>query len=134
MTPGDWQRFLQSGQRSERPIGRISAYLNGYLEASDRQVRVGHEYVRKAIEKHGLTIEHLPVMAEALAAGEVYHDRGRDLTFVHFSAEHQRWFQLTIKCCTERRRLYVKTFHGLAIGDVLRKRKLYQVVWPIPGQ
>ncbi|WP_426041493.1 hypothetical protein [Brevundimonas sp. TWP2-3-4b1] len=112
-------------------MGRLSAYLNGYLKASDRQVRIGHDYVAKAIEKHGLTIEHFPVMAEALANGEAYHDRPRHLTFLYFSSGHQRWFQLTVKCCTEKRRLFVTTFHGMAPDDIERKRRRYQVVWPV---
>jgi len=127
----DWQRFLQSGQRSERLVGRLPAYLNGFLMASSRDVRMGHEYAVKAIEKHGLEVAHLPIIGLALKDGEVLHDRVRHLTFLYWSPDFSRWFQVTIKCCTERRRLFVTTFHGLGADDVKRKRKRYQTVWPI---
>ncbi len=92
---------------------------------------MSHEYVIKAIEKHGLTLDHMPMVGATLRFGEAIHDRERCLTFFHFSDTYQRWFQVTVKCCTERRRLFVSTFHGMSASDITRKRKKFQTVWPI---
>lgn len=127
----EWQRFLQSGQRSERSVGKLSAYLNGYLGAASRDVRMSHEYALKAIEKHGLEVCHLPLVASAIHEGEALFDRARHVTFLYHSPAFARWFQVTVKCCSERKRLFVVTFHGLGGDDVQRKRRRYQVVWPI---
>lgn len=127
----EWKRFLQSGQRSERSVGRLSAYLNGFLLATDREIRMGHEYAMKAVEKHGLSTLHLPLVPVVIGAGEAFFDRPKHVTFIHYSTEFGRWFQVTVKCCTERRRLFVTTFRGLGADDVRRKRRRYQRVWPL---
>jgi hypothetical protein len=101
------------------------------MNASSREIRIGHDYALKAIEKHGLEAQHLPLMAEAVRDGEAYFDRERHITFLYFAGSAGRWFQLTVKCCTERRKLFVVTFHGLGTDDVKRKRRRYQRVWPV---
>lgn len=126
----DWQRFLDRGEGGERIVCSIPAFLNGYLNASSREVRIGHAYALKAIEKHGLEVAHLALIAEAIRSGEAAQDRPRHLTFLYWSPQYERWFQVTIKCCTERRALYVTTFHGLGSDDVARRRKRYETVWP----
>lgn len=127
-----WTKFYLRGQRTLRSVGSIPAYLNGFLEASSREVMIAHEYAVKAVEKHGLAIDHLPLIEAIIAEGEVYFDRERHLTFLYWSGELERWFQVTIKCCNEKRELYVVTFHGLGADDVTRKRKRFEKVWPLP--
>lgn len=127
----EWQRFLESGRRSERSVGRLSAYLNGFLLATDREIRMGHEYALKAVDKHGLEVGHLALVPTVISSGEAYFDRPKHVTFLYYSSAWKRWFQVTIKCCTERRRLFVTTFHGLGADDVKRKRRRYQRVWPL---
>lgn len=127
----DWERFLRSGRGTDKYVCVLSAYLNGYVQASSREIRISHEYVKKAVEKHGLGPEHLPILPLAIRHGEAAHDRARHLTFLYWSPEFSRWFQVTVKCCFERRQLFVTTFHGLSPGDVARRRKRYETVWPI---
>jgi hypothetical protein len=128
---GVWENFIASGKGGERRVCSLSAYLNGYLNAVSREVRIGHEYALKALEKHGLEVQHLPLIERAIREGEVAHDRPRCLTFLYWSAEYGRWFQATVKCCSEKRALYVTTFHGLGPDDVARRRKRYVTVWPL---
>ncbi|KQW79745.1 hypothetical protein [Brevundimonas sp. Root1279] len=92
---------------------------------------MAHEYARKALDKHGLEVPHLEIVGIAIRNGEAFHDRARHMTFLYWSEQFQRWFQLTVKCCAERRRLFVVTFHALGSDDVKRKRKRFQRVWPL---
>ena len=126
-----WDSFLRDGAGTERVVGNLSAYLNGILMASSRQVRIGQEYAVKAVEKHRLDVAHFEFLPSAIREGEALRDRERHLTFLHYEASISRWFQVTVKCCNEKRHLYVVTFHGLGIDDVRRKRARHPKVWPL---
>lgn len=131
MDVSDWDRFVKRGQRENRYVAHLPAYLNGWLKASSHEIHIAHEYAVKAIIKHGLSIEHLPMVTETIKHGEAIYDRERHMTFLYLSPSFDRWFQVTIKCCSEKRRLFVVTFHGMSPGDITRKRKKFQTVWPI---
>ena len=126
-----WTSFYLRSSRADRYVGMLPVYLNRFLNASNRQVRISHQYAVKAVEKHRLAPSLLSQMTLALRHGDVFHDRERHLTFVYYSTDHARWFQLTIKCCSEKRHLFVATFHGLGSDDVKRLRKRYHQVWPL---
>ena len=131
MDVSDWDRFVKRGQREVKYVAHLPAYLNGLMLASSHQIHIAHEYAVKAIIKHGLSIEHLPLISETLRNGEAIYDRPKHLTFFYLSPEFDRWFQVTIKCCSERRQLFVTTFHGMSPSDITRKRKKFQQVWPL---
>lgn len=131
MQCGEWDRFLKSGQRAEKFVGLISAYLDGYLKASSREVRIAHAYALKAVEKHGLESRHLAFIGDIISSGEAYLDRERHITFLHLVESEARWFQVTIKCCSEQRRLFVTTFHAMGADDITRKRRRYNRIWPV---
>lgn len=131
MNDDTWTSFYLRRPQDTRYVGMLPVYLNRFLEASNRRVAIAHEYAAKAVEKHGLEPVLLGQMPACLRHGEVFHDREKHLTFVHYSDDVARWFQLTIKCCNQRKQLFVVTFHGLGVDDVRRLRRRYQKVWPL---
>lgn len=131
MSTDPWMSFYLRADRTELYVGMLPVYLNQFLKASDRQVRISHPYAAKAVEKHKIEPSLLAQMPLTLRYGEVFFDRERHLTFVYFSSDLERWFQLTVKCCTEKRHLFVATFHGLGRDDVKRIRKRFERVWPL---
>jgi hypothetical protein len=129
MHPRDWKKFLEVGQDREIAIAQVSQYYAEYLGASSRNLILHHTYALKAFEKHNTPPEQFPMIFETVDRGVAIADRERHLTFFHLDkTEWGSWFQVTIKCAEESKRLYVCTFYKQKEKEVVRKLNKYNIV------
>jgi hypothetical protein len=129
MHPKDWKKFLEKGHGKEIAIAQLSQEMAGHLEASSRDVIVHHDYVLKAIEKHGMVVEQFPMIFETVDFGKALADKPKHITFLHYDkTEWNSWFQVTVKRATETRKIYVCTFYKQKEKEVRRKLKKYPLL------
>lgn len=129
MTPRDWQLFLASGQEKPIKIAQIAHDLAAYLGAASNCVHLGHSYAVKAIEKHGLGIEHFPLIFETVDYGIAVADKPGHITFYHEDIiTNLGWHQVTVKCAKADNLLYLSTFYKQRKREVERRLKLYSIL------
>lgn len=127
----DWERFYRVGHGSAITIAQLSQEMADHLGASSRAVTVHHDVLRKAVEKHSLTPAHFPMIFETVDLGRALADRDKHVTFFYFEEYvFGRWFQVTVKCGGEARRLFVATFHKQKAEEVARKTRKFVVLRP----
>src|SRR5579864_2299456 len=108
----DWRYFLSGKRKEPLAIAQLSKEMADHLGASSRNVYLGYECARKAVDKHGLLAIHFPVIFEVVDFGAAIADRERHITFLHFDevVTTGRWFQVSVKRGFEDRRIFVTTF------------------------
>lgn len=129
----DWNLFLKGQWDNEIAVAQVSQEMAGHVGASSRNVHLHQVYARKAVEKHGLRPDHLPLIFEIVDYGMVLAeaDRPRHLTFLHLDSIFVRphgWYHVTIKRGGEDRRLFLSTFHRTDAEEVARKVRKHEVI------
>jgi hypothetical protein len=128
MYPRDWQLFLRDGAGKEIAIAQLSAELTRYLGVPSEKVFLHQTYAVKATQKHQLGSEHFPLIFDAIDRGLVVEERPLHLTFFHFDAERQRWFELVIKKAQDTGRVYLCTFHRVSERKVENRKRTKKVI------
>ena len=128
MYPRDWHRFIAEGAGNEIAIAQLSLEMTAHLGASSTHVYYHHDYILKAIQKHGMEIQHFPLVFDTVERGKALADRDAHITFLHFDESFNRWFQVTVKRAFESRRIYVQTFYKTNVREVTRKVKKFTIL------
>jgi hypothetical protein len=128
MYPHDWKRFLAEGAGNEIAIAQLSTEMTDHLGALSNRVFYHHDYVMKAVNKHGMLVEHFPLVFDTVERGKALADRAAHITFLHFDEAFNRWFQVTVKRAFETKRIYVQTFYKTNVREVTRKVKRFPVL------
>lgn len=126
MYPRDWDMFLNMGGGREIAIAQLPGDVVRYLDAWSDKVFLHHDYARKAVVRHGLTVACFPYLFDTIEFGRGLADRPRHVTFFHRTP--LGYFQVTVKRAEVSRRLYVSTFYKTNKGEVERKTKKYPVI------
>lgn len=125
----DWKLFLAGQWDNEIAIAQVSQDIADHLGASSRNVHLHQAYAIKAVRKHGLTPDHLPLIFEVVDYGAALVDRPNHVTFLHLDkSTWGDWFQVSIKRGFEDRRLFLTTFHRSDAGEVARKMRRHEII------
>ena len=130
-----WNRFYLLCKGQETPVGYIDAhYFSSALTTSFAHVvYIDHGVVKKAIEKHRLTPDHLTIISEALSSGEIRADpkRSQHVTlFFESSAPFRAYFKIGIKKCRQNPTVRVTTFFKIRYSEFKRLRKRAELLRP----
>ncbi len=128
MREKDWQGFLNRGAGREIAVAQLAPALVSHLGAADDKVYLHHDYAAKAVNKHGLSAMHFPLIFDTIDFGIAVADRDRHLSFFYFDKEtNLGWFQVTVKLALTGK-LYVATFYKQRQAEVARRLKLYRAI------
>ncbi len=122
----DWKQFLEKGAGAEIAIAQIPHAHVKYLGANSEKLYLHHTYAMKAAEKHGLSHSDFALIFEAVEYGEAISDRPKHITY--FFQSERRWYQVTIKCSGDTRKLYLATFHRIKERKVTNRKRNYPLV------
>ncbi len=125
MHPRDWKRFLEIGEGKEIAIAQLSLEMTQFLGAKSEKVYLHHTYAVKSAQKHGLTPERFPLIFDVIERGAAISDYPSHVTFFHFDPESQRWYQATVKCPQDSKRVYIVTFHRVNARKVTNRMARY---------
>lgn len=126
----DWKLFLRDGGGKEIAIAQLPARYVGHLGALSDKVYIHHTYAMKAAEKHTVAADLFRIIFDAVEYGEAVADRPRHITFFRFDPESQRWFQVSIKCAADTKRLYLATFHRVKARKVVNRTEKFGTLGP----
>jgi hypothetical protein len=116
--------FLERGGGREVAIAQVSAEIARYLGATSDKVYLHHDYLVKAIERHGLRITDFMFLFDVVDFGVALADRERHVTFMYLTP--RGWFQISIKRALVSGRLYICTFYKTNLIEYRRKTKKYR--------
>ena len=127
----DWKLFLDGQWDKEIAIAQLSQELTDHLGAISRNVYLHQSYARKAVTKHGLSVEHLPLIFDVVDYGMALDDRPGHVTFLHLDeTTWHEWFQVSVKCGVGDRRIFLVTFHRSNAAEVARKKRRHKTIRP----
>lgn len=106
-------------------IAQVAPHCVAYLGAISDKLYLDPLYARKAAEKHGLSPAHFNVIWAAVENGIAIADRERHVSFYLFDEAARRWFQVSIKCASDTKKLYLATFHRITERKVISRQNKF---------
>ena len=128
MLERDWRLFLRDGSGKEIAIAQVPMSIVGYLGATSDKLFLHHTYAMKAAEKHGLSPALFSTIFDIVEFGVAISDKPSHVTFFYLVPEVKRWFQVSIKCPEDSKRLYLVTFHRVGVRKVRNKVEKFEVI------